>query len=107
MYEEPELVITPKMQAAIDELKGMIVARFPVATFDVRQRYDPPGVSLHAIVDVDDTDEVFEVVVDRLIDLQVYEGVPIYVVPQWPRERIWADFEERRASGFPWLQRTG
>lgn len=107
MYEEPDLIITPEMQAAIDELKGMIAERFPEATFDVRQRYDPAGVSLHATVDIEDTDEVFEVVVDRLIDLQVEEGLPIYVAALRPLERVLADIEARRASVRPCLQRTG
>lgn len=106
MYEEPELVITPELQSAIDELKGMIADRFPDAVFEVRQRYDPPRISLDATVDIDDTDEVIEIVIDRLIDLQVYQGLPIYVAPQWPRARILADLEARRASGVPWLQRS-
>lgn len=106
MDETSELIITPDIQSAIDELKGMILARFPDATFEVRERYDPEGIALHAIVDIDDTDEVFEVVVDRLIDMQVYEDLPIYVAPHWPKERIWADFRARQASGAPSLQRS-
>jgi hypothetical protein len=105
-YERQITPITPEIQAAIDELKEMIAERFPDTIFDVREQYEPPGISLTAIVDVDDTDEVFEVVVDRLIELQVYEHLPIYVTPTWPKERIWADFEARRASGVPWLQRS-
>ena len=44
---------------------------------------------LVATVDIDDTDEVVEVFIDRLIDMQVEEGLPVYVVPPIrPIERV-------------------
>ncbi len=46
------------------------------------------GTYLLATVIVAHTDEVFEIVVDRLVDLQVEEGVPVYVLPLRPLERI-------------------
>jgi hypothetical protein len=49
---------------------------------------DPSGVYVLATVDVDDTDEVFDLVVDRLVDLQVDEGVPVYVLPLRPLHRV-------------------
>lgn len=39
----------------------------------------PDGLYLRAIVDVEDTDEVTEVFIDRMIDLQVEEDLPLYV----------------------------
>jgi hypothetical protein len=106
-YHERQLTpITPHIQAAIDELKGMILERFPDATFEVKEKYEPPGISLIATVDIEDTDEVEDLVVDRIIELQVYEGLPVYVTPLRPIERVLAEQRQRQASGAPWLQRT-
>jgi hypothetical protein len=84
-------------------LKGLITARFPDATFVVQEQYDPPGIALTATVDIEDTDEVFAVVVDRLIDLQVYEELPVYVIPSQPIERVRAQFREQQARLAPFL----
>jgi hypothetical protein len=105
-YERQLTPITPEIEAAIDELKGMIAECFPEATFDVREQYEPPGISLTATVDIEDTDEVFDVVVDRIIELQVYEGIPVYVTPLRPIERVLAEQRKRQESGVPWLQRS-
>ena len=77
-----------RIQRALVELKGMITRRYPQATFDVGLGEDPEGVYLTAIVDVEDTTEVFGVVVDRLVDMQVEEELPIYVVTERPLERV-------------------
>jgi hypothetical protein len=39
-------------------------------------------------VDVDDPDEVLDLVTDRLLELQLDEGIPIFVVPVHTPERI-------------------
>jgi hypothetical protein len=49
---------------------------------------DPPGVRLQAIVDIDDTDEVMDLVMDALDDIQVERGLPVYVVTEQPLERV-------------------
>jgi hypothetical protein len=98
MTDEPNIEITPPIEATIAELKGMITVRFPDATFAVRERYDPPGISLVATVDIDDTDEVFAVVVDRLVDIQVEEGLPVYVVVLQPIERVMAEMRRQEQA---------
>jgi hypothetical protein len=102
-YERQLTPITPEIQAAIDELKGMIAERFPDAVFDVREQYEPPGISLTATVDIEDTDEVFEIVVDRIIELQVYERIPVYVTPLRPIERVMEEIR-KQAEHAPWLR---
>jgi hypothetical protein len=42
---------------------------------------DPEGLYVLATVDVDDTDAVVDVYIDRLLTLQIDDGLPIYVVP--------------------------
>ncbi len=39
-------------------------------------------------VDVDDTDAVVEVYIDRLLELQIDDGLSVYVVPIRPLDRF-------------------
>jgi len=38
-------------------------------------------------VDVEDTDEVVDVFMDRLLEMEIEEGLPVYVIPIRPIER--------------------
>ena len=78
----------PRIQAALEELRGLIRQRFPAATFTVTHGEDIAGIFLTAIVDVEDLDEVIDPIVSRIVDMQVEEGLPVYVVPEWPLERV-------------------
>jgi hypothetical protein len=73
---------------ALVELTAMIVRRFPEATFTVYWGEDPFGVHLRPIVDVEDTEEVLDVVIERLLELQIEEGLPLYVFPSRPIECV-------------------
>lgn len=78
----------PRMQAAVAELTERLHARYPEATFTVAIGEDPEGVYLTPTVDVEDTDEVLDVVFDRLMELQIDEGLPLYVMPVLPLARV-------------------
>jgi hypothetical protein len=80
-----------QLEAAIAEIEEMILAHYPDATFELALGEDPVGTYMTVTVDVEDTDEVFDVVVSRLVDMQVEEGIPLYVIPVRPIERIMAD----------------
>ena len=103
--ESPEIqiTITPRAQAALDELKALIAARFPLATFTVQKGYEPAGIYLVATVDVEDTDEVVDVFIDRLVDIQVEDGIPVYVTVVRPVARVMAQLREQqsRAQAVP------
>ena len=71
----------PGIARAVAELQAMIVARYPEATFAVWQGEDPMGTYLTATVDVPDTDEVTDLIIERLITMQVEEELPVYVIP--------------------------
>ena len=88
MITEHDHMTDPKMQAAVAELQELIQSHYPTAMFTVGEAADPDGVYMRVIVDVEDTDEVTEVFIDRMIDLQVEDGLPIYVVPVRTPERI-------------------
>jgi hypothetical protein len=84
------------MEKAVNELKGAIAARFPEASFVVEEGFDPKGVYLVTTVDIADTDEVIDVIGDRLVELQVDEGLPIYVTSLRPLQRVVAELRERK-----------
>jgi hypothetical protein len=89
------------MEEAVHELQGVITKRFPQATFIVEEGADPKGIYLVTTVDIADTDEVIALVGDRLVELQVDEGLPVYVTPLRPIERVVADLAEREAARAP------
>lgn len=89
--------LNARIQQAIDELKAMIKGRFPDASFDVYEGDDPCGTYLRVIADIDDVDEVTDLIIDRLVDMQVEDGLPVYVIPVRPLERV---LEELRANGL-------
>jgi hypothetical protein len=93
--------LTPRMEEAVHELKGLITARFPQAAFVVEEGFDPEGLYLVTTVDIADTDEVIAVVGDRLVELQVDEGLPVYVTPLRPIKRVVAELQNREAATPP------
>ena len=86
----------PRIQEALIELKGLIRQKYPTATFVVSRGDDPEGVYLTSTVDVDDTEEVFDVVVDRLLKYQIEDELPIFVVAVRPLERVLKDLRSPR-----------
>jgi hypothetical protein len=89
------------MEKAVNELQGMISERFPQASFVVEEGFDPKGIYVVTTVDIADTDEVIDVIGDRLVELQVDEGLPIYVSPLRPIERVLAELREREHATSP------
>lgn len=76
------------MTTALEELKQLIRERFPEATFAISGGEDPEGVYLSPTIDIEDTDEVMDVVLDRLLGFQLEDGLSLYVVPLLPLERV-------------------
>ena len=80
--------LTPRMQAAVDELKGLVRDSYPNASFQVARSPENRGVVLlKPVVDVDDRDEVMDVVINRLVEMQSERHLPILVVPIRPQAR--------------------
>ncbi len=82
-----QLLYHPEMQAAIAGMKAFILERFPEATFRAFVGDEPLGVYLATTVDVDDPDELLDVVIERVLDLQVEQGIPLHVLPLRTPER--------------------
>ncbi len=87
MTIERDYMTDPRIQAAVTELQELILTLYPSTVFTVGEADDPDGVYMRAGVDVDDPDEVTAIFIDRMIDLQVEDGLPIYVVPVRTPER--------------------
>ncbi|MFN8633152.1 MAG: hypothetical protein U0893_04795 [Chloroflexota bacterium] len=81
----------PRLLAAAEELRALIAVRYPDATFELSSGDDPAGLYVIPTVDVEDTEEVADVVADRLLALQVDDELPIYVFPVRPLARVLAD----------------
>lgn len=86
----------PAVRSAIAELQAAVAQRYPAATFEVFQGEDPTGTYLRATVDVEDTDEVVESVLDRLLTLQVDQGLPVQLVVSRPVEQSIKQFQTRQ-----------
>ncbi len=100
MTPEQSPSLDRRTRQAISELQGAIARRYPTASFEVsRATDDPASIHLVAVVDVDDPDEVADLVVDRVVELQVDERIPIHVIPLRTPERVTAAREERRLTG--------
>jgi hypothetical protein len=74
----------PRISEALTNLQERIREAYPEATFDVFYRDDSEGMRLRAIVDVEDTNEVMDLVIDQLYELQIEQGLAVYVIPVQP-----------------------
>ncbi len=101
MNQKNSIHLTPRMQEALEELKRLVTERFPEAAFVVKEGFDPEEIYLITTVDIADTDDVIAVVGDRLVDLQVDEGLPLYVTPLRPIDRVIADLRNRETATPP------
>jgi hypothetical protein len=78
----------PRIQSAVAELQALIQRHYPGATFEETHGEDPEGIYVMATVDVEDTDDVVDVYIDRLLEMQIDENLAVYVAPIRPLERI-------------------
>jgi hypothetical protein len=102
MNGSDDLRVDQKTQAAIAELKTLIASRYPTATFELSPGVDEPGnIHLVTTVDLDEPTDVLDLVIDRAVDFQADEGVPVHVIPVRTPERVLAESakRERKRSG--------
>ena len=91
----------PRVQKALADLQGLIHGRYPAATFEVAPGEDPDGIYLTATVDVEDTDEVVDTIIDQLLEIQVEQRLPVYVIPVRPLRRVLEDLQRPRPRSRP------
>jgi hypothetical protein len=91
--------LDPRRQQAVTELTGLIRERYPTASFVTEPGTDDGQVThLVATVDVDDPDEVTDLTIERELQLQIDEGVPVYVIPLRTPERVAKLVAEQRTA---------
>jgi hypothetical protein len=74
-----------KVKEAAEELKGLIRAKYPDAEFRLaRDIHQLRSWILWAYVDVEDSDEVRRLIVDREVDMLAEEHIPIHVFVRAP-----------------------
>ena len=89
MGTEREPKLTPRMREALSELEGLIREHYPDAVFRVtRSPDDTRAVLLMTTLDIDDRDAVVDLVIDRVMQFQLEEHLPVHVIPVRPRERV-------------------
>jgi len=86
------------VDAALSELRARIAKHYPSATFEVGHGADPPGTYLVPIIDVDDTEELFDLIGERLLEMQIEERLRVYVFPIRPLARVLADLSQTGSS---------
>lgn len=101
MGEEYLQTMDPRRRHAVQELTSLIVRRYPTATISVGPGEEDPGVThITAMVDLDDPDEVADLVMDRMLELHLEEGIPVYVIPVRTPARV-AALRRRKHSHIP------
>jgi hypothetical protein len=102
MTPEHQFPLSPRMHAAIEEMKSLISSRYPTTTYTVYEWDDPEGIFLSAVVDTEDLEAVTDLFRDRELDLQIQEDLPLFVVPERTPEKHAAllarEAAEREAS---------
>lgn len=82
MNHEPAESRSTRLDRAIIELQSIIRRTYPEASFEVEYGHDDPeAIHLVATVDIDNTDDVYDLVADRLLELQIDEDLPLFVIP--------------------------
>ena len=98
-YRKTRYLDDPRIIAAVDELTQLVSGGFPDAQIDVSEGDDPDGVYLTVTVDIDDSDEVTDLIIERTMALQIEEELPVYVVPIRPISRVMDNRRRRMESG--------
>lgn len=73
-----------RIQAVLEEFKELISTEYPEAVFAVEVGGEPDGVYLIVTLDLEDTEEVLDVIMDRMLEVQIDEYLPVYVLPLRP-----------------------
>jgi hypothetical protein len=93
--EEQPPITDPRVLAAVNELEELVRSRYPDATFSVgRGQDDPEAIHVYATVDLEDTEPVVDLVIERELELLLDEGLPVQVIPLRTPERNAAILEE-------------
>lgn len=78
-----QLALSTKLAPALIELRDLITDKYPNAQFRVTFGLDEPfGVHLRPTLDIEDPTEISSTFMDKLLDFQIEQRLPIYVFPE-------------------------
>lgn len=81
--------LEPWIVRALDDLTERIRMRYPDAEFDIELGIDDPNaIHLIVTVDIEEPEDVVDLVIDRVLEIQVEERLPIHVIALRPLKRI-------------------
>jgi hypothetical protein len=93
------------MEAAIAEIQQLISSHYPTATYTIYEWDDPEGIFMDAVVDTEDLEAVLDLFRDRLLDWQIEDLLPLFVIPERTPEKQAAllarEAEEREGLVVP------
>lgn len=89
--------LEPTVAQAVKDLEKLILSHYPDAAFELShgEGDDPDGWYLTATVDIPDTDDVMDLIIDRLLHYQIDEDLQVYVIPVQPLERVAEQLQAR------------
>ena len=93
--------LVTRIQGVLEEFQRLIAERYPEATFAVEVGGEPDGVYLMVTVDLEDTEEVLDVIIERLLEVQIDELLPVYVIPIRPEDSVFTRQERMRQPTTP------
>jgi hypothetical protein len=87
-YINADGIVDADAMVFVDELKQLILELQPEATFDLGPSGgDPTSIFLRAYVDLPEPFDLFDKISDRVMDIQIEEGIPLHVLPMRLHER--------------------
>ena len=87
-FSDDQPITDPRMLAAVNELEELVRSHYPEATFSVSHGTDDPeAVHIYATVDLEDTEPVVDIVLERELALLAEEGLAVHVIPLRTPER--------------------
>src|SRR5687768_5147071 len=89
------------IKRAVKGLKALIRTRFPTATFEVGAGDDPPGTHVVASVDTDNLWDLIDLVSPLVMEIQLEQRLPVYVVPSLTPERAAERMRAMKAHALP------
>jgi|KBSSwiStaDraftv2_1062776.scaffolds.fasta_scaffold4013674_1 hypothetical protein len=97
MTHDERCSLDHRIQAAIADLESLILQHYPEATFDVSRGFDDPeAIHLNVTADVENLTDLIEVTLDRQMEFQIDDDIPIFVIPDRTPERNRAVMEDLR-----------
>ena len=81
-------ITNPRLLEASTELETLIRKAYSDASFSRVWLDDPEGMHLRVIAPVNDPEEIFNLVCDRLLHFQIEEALPLCLVPVRPVSEV-------------------